>query len=159
MSVAWNAVARLVMNRIGGACALATLVAATAPMSGAQACAIVTELSPQMVAHTPVVIRGSLVAIELKAHGAAELTFSVSETLRGPEAAQWTVHWAAESVIGVPEDLAAFHERYGDTVVVGLAPDDAGEATGSLVQEMCGKPFVDSIERLEPLLREVGIVD
>ncbi|MEQ9175664.1 MAG: hypothetical protein RLP16_00980 [Alphaproteobacteria bacterium] len=132
---------------------------AALPMGGAQACAVVVEVSPQVVARTPVVFRGTVETIAVGAHGAATLTFAVTETLRGPDAAQWTVFWAPESVIGAPEDLPAFHERYGDEVVVGLTPDEDGVASGVLAQEMCGKPFLDSIERLAQLLRGDGLID
>jgi hypothetical protein len=147
----------------------AAFAAALLGVSAAQACEVPNPLRPELAAMTPVVVRGEVTAIEATADGGAVLTIAVTDTLKGTEAETWTVAWSGWSVIVPPADLAAFEATYGTDVVLGLTPDvpgievddaptalDAG--AGSLAQENCAVPFLDSYAALEPMLRERGLL-
>ena len=150
---------------------IAAVVAALVGLaSAAQACEVPNPLRPELVASTPVVVRGEVTAIEPTEDGGAVLTLAVTDTLKGTEAETWTVAWSGWSVIAAPRDMAALEERYGLDVVLGLTPDvpriavddappalDAG--AGSLAQENCAVPFLDSFAELEPMLREHGLME
>ncbi|MEZ5666365.1 MAG: hypothetical protein R3F55_02820 [Alphaproteobacteria bacterium] len=147
---------------------LALIAAALAAAAGpAFACEVPNPLSPQVVADAPVVVRGTLTAIEPRADGSAVLSVDVIETYRGDEAAAWTVTWGLESVIVPPEDLDAFAVAYGGLdIVLGIAPlavdvlpADPERGQGTLAQEVCAVPFLGSLDTLAPLLRADGLVD
>ncbi|MEZ5666366.1 MAG: hypothetical protein R3F55_02825 [Alphaproteobacteria bacterium] len=142
-----------------------------APTAPAQACIVLLELRPAVALAAPVVVRGRIVAVEADAAGPARLTVAVDETLRGLAAAQWRVTWPANSVIGPPADPADAAARFGDTVIVGLNPDDPPlpqdrrsdgrpqVAAGTLAQEMCGAPFLGPATEMQAQLRAWGMAD
>jgi len=149
--------------------ALPLAAALVAAASAAQACEVPNPLRPELAVMTPVVVRGAVTAIAPTDDGGAVLTLAVTDTLKGTEAETWTVAWSGWSVIVPPPDLAAFEAEYGRDVVLGLTPDvpgievDAAPATfdagtGSLAQENCAVPFLDSYATLEPMLRERGLL-
>ena len=136
----------------------------------AQACAVMTELSPQVVAGAPVIARGHVEDITHTAHGGAVLTFVVAETIRGEDMDRWAVFWSPESIVGVPDDLDEFAARYGVDLVIGLTPDlpeatldefpqPITERAGALAQEMCGEPFVAGYAEIALMLHDARIAE
>jgi hypothetical protein len=137
---------------------LAGLALMAAVPGAAEACAVLGELRPELMAATPVVVRGAVTAIDVGENGYTVMTVSVAETLKGEQAETWRVAWDMRSIIGPAQTIEESEGRYGHDIVVGLVPAaDGGEA--ALAQAMCSPPFLDAYADLEPMLHDQGLVE
>jgi hypothetical protein len=142
--------------RVAILCSALTAAALLSATAAAQACDFPDPPTDALIRATPVVVRGEVTAFQRTTEGDAVLTLAVAETLRGAEAATWTVTWAGWNVIGPPSDMDGFIEVYGHDVVLGLVP--AGPGSGQLAQENCYRPFLDSYTEIARLLAETGLL-
>ena len=132
----------------------------------------------ETIDHAEIIFRGRPTGYEAfpDEFSVARLTFDVEETYRGRVTESWVAVWQ-NSTFGIPDSLSDFMIRFGDDVVVGLAPPgsiapmDAPSAAiigpknpifweiPWVIQAPCAPPFMGSYSQFEAALRSRGVIE